>query len=94
LDKGSRIVHPENNDHWTQDEIVHPDARRFWATYPEHGYEEGVCHKNSSRSCVRGMATQSPPITRILLATERSRRRKKREKQKLPPYKIYSLRHS
>jgi hypothetical protein len=33
-------------------------------------------------------------ITRILLATERSRRRKKREKQKLAPYKIYSLRHS
>jgi hypothetical protein len=25
---------PENNDHWTQDEIVYPDARRFWATYP------------------------------------------------------------
>jgi hypothetical protein len=42
----------------------------------------------------KGWATQSPPITRILLATERSRRRKKREKQKLAPYKIYSLRHS
>jgi hypothetical protein len=41
-----------------------------------------------------GWATQSPPITRILLACERSRRRKKREKQKLAPYKIYSLRHS
>jgi hypothetical protein len=41
-----------------------------------------------------GWATQSPPITKILLATERSRRRKKREKQKLVPYKIYSLRHS
>jgi hypothetical protein len=40
-----------------------------------------------------GWATQSPSITRILLATERSRRRK-REKQKLAPYKIYSLRHS
>jgi hypothetical protein len=35
-----------NNDHWTQDEIVHLDARRFWSTYPGHGYEEGVCHKN------------------------------------------------
>jgi DUF1365 family protein len=36
----------------------------------------------------------SNPIThikRILLATERSRRRKKREKQKLTPYKIYFL---
>jgi hypothetical protein len=42
---------------------------------------------------LEGWATQSPPITRILLATERSRR-KKREKQKLVPYKIYSLRHS
>jgi hypothetical protein len=54
------IVHLENNDHWTQDEIVHPDARRFWATYPGHGYEERLCHKNSSRSYVRGM---SNPIT-------------------------------
>jgi hypothetical protein len=41
-----------------------------------------------------GWATQSPPITRILLATKRSRRRRNREKQKLTPYKIYSLRHS
>jgi hypothetical protein len=41
-----------------------------------------------------GWVTQSPPITRILLATERSRRRKKKEKQKLAPYKIYLLHHS
>jgi hypothetical protein len=54
------IVHPENNDRWTQVEIVHPDASRFWATYPRHGYDEGVCLKNSSRSCVREM---SNPIT-------------------------------
>jgi hypothetical protein len=54
------IVHPENNDHWTQDEIVHPDARRIWATYPIHGYVEGVRHKDSSGSRVRGM---SNPIT-------------------------------
>jgi hypothetical protein len=34
------------------------------------------------------------PITRILLAIEGSRRRrKKREKQKIVPFKIYSLRH-
>jgi hypothetical protein len=33
-------------------------------------------------------------VSRILLATERSRRRKKREKQKLAPHQIYSLRHS
>jgi hypothetical protein len=32
-----------------------------------------------------GWATQSPPITRILLATERSRRRKKRESKSLCP---------
>jgi hypothetical protein len=40
--------------------LVHPDARRFWATFPGHGYVKGVCHKNSSRSCVQGM---SNPIT-------------------------------
>jgi hypothetical protein len=42
----------------------------------------------------KGWATQSPAITRILLATERSRRRKKREKKKLALYEIYSLCHS
>jgi hypothetical protein len=74
--------------------LVHPDARRFWATFPGHSCKQGVCHKNSSRSCVRGMSNPITPITRILLATERSRRRrKKKEKQKLAPYKIYSLRH-
>jgi hypothetical protein len=40
--------------------LVHPDARRFWATFPGHGCEQGVCHKDSSGSCVRGM---SNPIT-------------------------------
>jgi hypothetical protein len=93
-DEFRQIVHPENNDHWTQDEIVHPDARRFWATFPGHIYEQGVCHKDSSSRCVREMSNQITHITRILLATERSRRRKKGEKQKLAPYKIYSLRHS
>jgi hypothetical protein len=39
---------------------VHPDARRSWATFPRHGCEQGVCHKDSSGSCVRGM---SNPIT-------------------------------
>jgi hypothetical protein len=76
--------------HW----LVHPYARRFWATFPGQSCEQGVCHKNSSRSCVRAMSNPITPITRILLATERSRRRKKRKKQKLAPYKIYSLRHS
>jgi hypothetical protein len=84
----------ENIDHWTQDEIVHHDARRFWATFPGHSCEQGVCHKDSFGSCVRGMSNPITPITRILLATERLRRRKKREKKKLAPYKIYSLRHS
>jgi hypothetical protein len=40
--------------------LVHPDARRFWATFPGHGYVEGVHHKDSSGSHVRGM---SNPIT-------------------------------
>jgi hypothetical protein len=50
-----------------------------------------VCHKDFSSSCVRGMSNPITHITWILLATEGSRRRKKREKQKLAPYKIYSL---
>jgi hypothetical protein len=41
--------------------LVHPDARRFWATFPGHGCEQGVCHKNSSRSCVRGMSNPIIP---------------------------------
>jgi hypothetical protein len=95
-DEFRRIIHPKNNDHWTQDEIVHPDARRFWATFRGYGCEKEVCHKNSSSSCVREMSKPITHITRILLATERSRRkrRKQRENQKLAPYKIYSLRHS
>jgi hypothetical protein len=51
-------------------------------------------YKDSSSSSVRGMSNPITHITRILLATERSRRRKKREKQKLAPYKIYYLHHS
>jgi hypothetical protein len=41
-------------------QLVHPDAWRFWATFLGHGYVEGVCHKDSSCSRVRGM---SNPIT-------------------------------
>jgi hypothetical protein len=40
--------------------LVHPNARRFWATFPGHGYMEGVHHKDSSGSRVQGM---SNPIT-------------------------------
>jgi hypothetical protein len=93
-DEFRRIVDPENNDHWTEDETVHPDARWLLATFPGHSYEQGVYHKDSSGTCVRGMSNPITHITRILLATERSRRRKKREKQKIAPYKIYSLHHS
>jgi hypothetical protein len=74
--------------------VLPDDARRFWATLPGHSWEEGVCHKDYSSSCVRGMSNPITHITRILLATERSRRRKKREKKNLEPYKIYSLCHS
>jgi hypothetical protein len=91
---GGRRNHRKNNDHWTQDEIVHLDARRFWATFPGHDCKKDVCHKNSSGSCVRGMSNPITHITRILIANERSRRRKKREKQKLAPYKIHSLHHN
>jgi hypothetical protein len=74
--------------------LVLPDARRFWATFPGHSYEQGVCHKDFSSRCVRWMSNLITHITRILLAIERSRRTKKREKQKLAPYKIYYLCHS
>jgi hypothetical protein len=56
--------------------LLHPDARRFLATFPGHSCEQGVRHKNSTRSCVRGMSNPITPIIRIILATERSRRRK------------------
>jgi hypothetical protein len=74
--------------------LVHPHTRRFWATFPGHGCDKDVCHRDSSSNCVRGMSNPITHITRTLLATERSRRRKKREKQKLAPNKIYSLCHS
>jgi hypothetical protein len=74
--------------------LVLLDARRFWATLPRHSCEQEVYHKDFSRSCARGMSNPITHITRIFLATKRSRRRKKREKQKLVPYKIYSLCHS
>jgi hypothetical protein len=67
---------------------------RFWATFPGHGCEQGVCHKDSSSNCVTEMSNPITHITRILLATERSRRRKMREKQKLARNKIYSLCHN
>jgi hypothetical protein len=62
--------------------LVLPDARRFWTTFPGHNCEQGVYHKDFSSSRVRGMSNPITHITRILLATERSRRRKKREKAK------------
>jgi hypothetical protein len=94
-EKGKAIRSPSVTEklhhafHW----LVLPDARRFWAIFPGHDCKQGVHHKDSSSSCVRGMSNPITHITRILLATKRLRRRKKREKQKLAPYKIYSLRH-
>jgi hypothetical protein len=41
--------------------LVHPDARRFWATFPGHNCEQGVCHKDSSGSYVRGMSNLITP---------------------------------
>jgi hypothetical protein len=41
--------------------LVHPDARRFWDTFPGHSYMEGVRHKDSTGGRVQGM---SNPITR------------------------------
>jgi hypothetical protein len=41
-------------------QLVHHDARSFWATFPGHDYMEGVRHKDSSGSRVQGM---SNPIT-------------------------------
>jgi hypothetical protein len=52
-----------------------------------------IYHKDFFSRCGRGMSNQITHITRTLLAIERMRR-KKREKQKLAPYKIYSLCHS
>jgi hypothetical protein len=40
--------------------LVHPDARRLWATFTGNGCEKGVRHKDSSGSYVRWM---SNPIT-------------------------------
>jgi hypothetical protein len=68
--------------------LVLPDARRFWATFPRHSCEEGYVTRIFLAA--GGMSNPITNITRILLATERLRRRKKREKQKLVPYKIYS----
>jgi hypothetical protein len=48
--------------------LVHTDARRFWATFPGHSCEQGVCHKDSSSSYVRWMSNPIAHITRILLA--------------------------
>jgi hypothetical protein len=62
---------------------------------PDTTASKGYVTRIFSSSCVRGMSNPITHVTRILLATERSRRRRrKREKQKLAPYKMYSLCHS
>jgi hypothetical protein len=101
--------HRKNNDHWTQEEglfilktmiighrmklfILMPGGSRLPS--PDTAARKGYVTRIFLAAAFEGWATQSPPITRILLATERSKRRRKREKQKLAPYKIYSLCHS
>jgi hypothetical protein len=98
-----------SNDHWTKDEglfilktmiIGHRMklfilmSGGFGLPTPDMATRKEYVTRIPLAAVFEGWATQSPPITRILVATERSRRRKKREKQKLAPYKIYSLRHS
>jgi hypothetical protein len=61
---------------------------------PDTAASKGYVTRILLAAVFEGWATQSPPITRILLATEWSRRWKKREMPKLGPYKIYSLLHS
>jgi hypothetical protein len=104
-----RRKHRKNNDHWTQDEglfilkimIIGHRMKLFnllqghsGLPYPDTATRKEYVTRILPAAVLEGWATQSPPITRILLATERSRRRRKREKQKLAPYKIYSLRRS
>jgi hypothetical protein len=98
-----------SNDHWTNDEglfilktmIIGHMMKLFILMLggsglptPDMATRKEYVTRILLTAVFEGWATQSPPITRILLATERSKRRKKREKQKLAPYKIYSLHHS
>jgi hypothetical protein len=104
-----RRKHRKNNDHWTLDEglfilktmIIGRRMKLFilmpggsGLPSPDTATWKEYVTRILPTAVLEEWATQSPPITRILLATEWSRRRKKREKQKLAPYKIYSLRHS
>jgi hypothetical protein len=104
-----RREHRENNDHWTHDEglfilktiIIGHKMKLFilmlggsGLASPDTATRKEYVTRFLLATVSEGWATQSPPITKILLATERSRRRKKREKQKLAPCKIYSLLHS
>jgi hypothetical protein len=100
--------HRKNNDHWTKDEglfnlktMIIGHRMKLFILMPRGS---GLPTPNTATwkeyvtrillaAVLERWATQSPPITRILLASKRSRR-KKREKQKLAPYKIYCLRHS
>jgi hypothetical protein len=101
--------HRKNNNHWTQDEglfilkkmIIGHRMKLFilmpggsGLPSPDTAVSKGYVRRILLAAVFKGWATQSPPITRILLAIERLRRRKKREKQKLAPYKICSLHHS
>jgi hypothetical protein len=103
------IKHRKNNDHLTKEEglfilktmIIGHRMKLFILMPGGSGLPtqntatwKGYVTRIRLAAVFEGWATQSPPITGILLATKRLRRRRKREKQKLAPYKIYSLRHS
>jgi hypothetical protein len=58
-------------------QLVLPDARRFWATSPP----QLIYHKDFSSNCARGMSNPITHITRILLAIDRMRREKEKERK-------------
>jgi hypothetical protein len=88
-----RRKHRKNNDHWTQDEglfilktmIIGHRMKLFilmpggsGLPSPDTATRKEYVTRILPVAVLEGWATQSPLITRILLATERSRRRKKR----------------
>jgi hypothetical protein len=86
--------HRKINDHWTQDEglfilktmIIGRRMKLFilmprgpGLPSPDTATRKEYVTRILPATVLEGWETQSPPITRILLSTERSRRRKKRE---------------
>jgi hypothetical protein len=88
--------HRKNNDHWTKDEelfilkiMIIGHKMKLFILMPggselpssDMAASKGYVTRILLVAVFEGWATQSPPITRILLATERSRRRRKRRKK-------------